>query len=254
MKRITSVIALIYLIISGVGMLSGCQGIMSGIYDDPIERLDPTKRGQLYIDASAWDKWHYVDITASLPQWQSYGIPDHEADTHITVPQPEETGIYTYWFDIYGSGTSDPEYQGFTSTAKQVEPDQWTIAVHRNNVRTNGCGVHETLYTSIEHIPRDAEWLQHLDYTKDEWNQTSVWTVRDRMLSGIIGNQGIYVNNVLSGWLNMIIPPMPPSFSLNNHVFILKLSDGTYAALQLSDYISTSGNKCCLTINYKYPL
>ena len=51
----------------------------------------------------------------------------------------------------------------------------------------------------------------------------------------------------------MKIPPMPPAFSLNNHVFILRLKDGTYAALQLENYQSSTGKKCWLTINYKYP-
>ena len=51
----------------------------------------------------------------------------------------------------------------------------------------------------------------------------------------------------------MKIPPMPPSFSLNNHVFILRLKDGTYAAIQLENYLSPKGVKCWMTINYKYP-
>ena len=46
---------------------------------------------------------------------------------------------------------------------------------------------------------------------------------------------------------------MPPQFVHNNHVFILRLNDGTYAALQLEDYLSPTGTKCYLTINYKYP-
>lgn len=46
---------------------------------------------------------------------------------------------------------------------------------------------------------------------------------------------------------------MPPAYVKNNHVFILRLSDGTCAALQLEDYLSPSGKKCYLTINYKYP-
>mgnify|MGYP004623850459 CR=1 FL=1 len=42
-------------------------------------------------------------------------------------------------------------------------------------------------------------------------------------------------------------------FSLNNHVFILRLKDGTYAAIQLENYLSPKGVKCWMTINYKYP-
>lgn len=46
---------------------------------------------------------------------------------------------------------------------------------------------------------------------------------------------------------------MPPDYIPNKHVFILRLADGTYAALQLADFISPEGKKCFLTINYKYP-
>ncbi|MDE5550640.1 MAG: HmuY family protein, partial [Bacteroidaceae bacterium] len=51
----------------------------------------------------------------------------------------------------------------------------------------------------------------------------------------------------------MDIPPMPPTFKLNNHVFIVRFADDTYAAIQLENYQSPTGTKCCLTINYKYP-
>jgi len=47
--------------------------------------------------------------------------------------------------------------------------------------------------------------------------------------------------------------PPPPNFKLNNHVFIVRFNDGTYAAVQLENYQSPAGVKCNLTINYKYP-
>ena len=46
---------------------------------------------------------------------------------------------------------------------------------------------------------------------------------------------------------------VPPDYIPNKHVFILRLADGTYAALQLANFISPEGKKCFLTINYKYP-
>lgn len=74
------------------------------------------------------------------------------------------------------------------------------------------------------------------------------------MLLGIIGNQGTYINPVLSSWLLVDIPPMPPAFTLCSNVFIIRLPDDTFGALQLENYQSTEGTKCCLTINYRYPL
>jgi hypothetical protein len=51
-----------------------------------------------------------------------------------------------------------------------------------------------------------------------------------------------------------LTPPSTKALTRSNkHVFILRLADGTYAALQLADFISPEGKKCFLTINYKYP-
>lgn len=259
------------LVVPGAVMLPGCQGILSEVYDEPrmIEGVTPC--GQLYIDASDWGEWHYIDLRTLAEKmesdpdlnpsslWVTLRIPvaDGDVGNSATVSgelDHEAPGIYTYWYDVFGSGISNYEFRGFSPTVKQPEPDNWTFAVHRNNVRTNGCGVYETSYTSIAQLPSDPEWAECLEYREDEWNLTDVWAVQDKMLSGLIGSQGIYTNSVLGGWLKMDIPPMPPSFSLNDHVFILRLGDGTFAALQLADYMSASGTKCCLTINYKYPL
>lgn len=254
MMRITFATVMICLAISGAMMLSGCQGILSGVYDEPSANDVMTGDNQLYIDASDWGKWHYIDLKDPLPQWSAHDIPLPDPTAATSSPHSEEPGIYTYWYDVFGAGISNCEYRGFAPAARQSEPESWTLAVHRNNVRTNGCGVYESAYTSIDMLPDDNSWLKDLDYVADEWNQTDVWAVQERMLSGIIGNQGIHINKVLGRWLAMKIPPMPPTFSLNNHIFILKLADGTFAALQLADYMSAAGTKCCLTINYKYPL
>lgn len=266
MNRISSAAVIQCLYIAGAVLLTGCQGVLSEIYDEPKTPSRATVSGQLYVDASDWGKWHYIDLdalsdsvvvkpdfnTSSL--WITYSIPLPDGEASESTPTMEQTGIYTYWYDIFGAGISKHEYRGFIATGKQAEPENWTIAVHRNNVRTNGAEVCETNYSSLEQLPSTDSWLETLEFEPDSWNETEVWAVQDRMLAGLIGNQGIYINNVLGRWLTMEIPPMPPTFKHNNHVFILRLSDGKYAALQLTDYISPTGTKCGLTINYKYPI
>ena len=267
MKLITQVINFVKCLAPlAAVMLSGCEGIFNGVYDEPDAGTRTTTAGHLYIDASAWDEWHYIDLKAVAERvsadtdfntsslWQTTEIPTVGVWEESVESDNEKAGIYTYWYDVFGEGISKQEYIGFTPTESQPEPDEWTFAVHRNNARTNGCQVAETDFTSLSQIPEDSDWVSTLAFTPDEWNQTEVWTVQDKMLNGIIGNQGIYTNKVLSGWLKMVIPPMPPVFDINRHVFILKLPDGTFAALQLEDYMNSSGTKCCLSINYKYPL
>lgn len=255
--------------LSATLLLSGCEGILSGVYDMPAPATRATSAGQLYVDASDWGKWYYIDFRAladatadnpdfnpsSLWMEQSVPLPEENAESDAAAdPDAGLTGIYTYWYDVFGQGIKNYAFRDFRPAAAQAEPAEWSIAVHRNNVRTNGGAVAATEYRSLDDLPVGREWLEKLEYRPDIWNTSDVWVIQDRMLLGLIGNQGITVNTVLSRWLTMDIPPMPPAFSRDGRVFVVRLADGSYAALQLADYMSPEGVKCCLTINYAYPL
>ena len=234
--------------------LSACHGILDDIYDDPSNDVT-LKEGQLYVDASSWTEWYYIDLLDTNKEWVSMSIPTEKLPTlspHPSALNPQP-GIYTYWYDVFGAGLSNHEFQSFTPTAEQPEPEKWHISVHRNNVRTNGGAAYETSYTSMSELPESSEAFADATFTPDTWNELDVWTIREQMLQGFVGNQGIQVNPVLSSWLKLEIPPVPPAFTLNNHVFIVRFDDDTYAAIQLENYQNAAGVKCCLTINYKYP-
>lgn len=256
-----------YLVIScALIALSSCQGIFNDIYDDAPNPEMPNDKSILYIDASKWDEWHYLDFATLISNlesnsdyspvnaWNTFKIDVPSGNKEYVKPENHKSGIYTYWYDVYGAGLSNFRFEYFQSIPLQSEPENWSIAIHRNNIRTNGGAAAETSYNSIEELPDDESFLSNLDYHEDEWNETDVWTVQTQMLSGLIGNQGICINTTLGRWLKTSIPPIPPAFSLNPHVFIIKFSDGTYCALQLVDYMNKEGVKCCLTIKYKYPL
>ena len=138
-------------ILTGLTMavvLTGCEGVFGGIYDEPDNSGEVTVNGTLYVDASDWTQWHYLDLhqladsvaadstyNTSLA-WRTFDIPTEP----LTDPAPgDRNGIYTYWYDVFGAGISVNEFRDFYATAPQPEPESWTIAVHRNNVRTNGC-------------------------------------------------------------------------------------------------------------------
>lgn len=245
--------------------LTACSGMFDGVYDEPpADRV--TLPGQLYIDASSWTEWHFLDITA-LPSadasdesigtseaWTTIPIDTEGIDDPGGMPPGHSSGIYTYWYDVFGEGIGKYEFRNFRPTRPQREPEKWTIAVHRNNVRTNGCQAAATSLRDINDLPPLEELCAGLSFSGDEWNQTDVWTIQDRMLQGIVGNQGIETNPVLSTWLHLDIPPVPPAFTIDRRVYVLRLPDNTYAALQLADYQNALGDKCHLTINYKYPL
>lgn len=244
--------------------LSACTGLFDGIYDNgKITEKPIVKEGQLYVDASSWLEWHYIDFEELLAgdstvHVTSDSIPLTASSTSESISTGEGggrdiSGIYTYWYDVFGEGVSRHEYRDFYATASQSEPSSWSIAVHRNNVRTNGGAVYETQLTNMSDLPESSDAYKDMTFTEDEWNETDVWTIQEKMLLGLIGNQGIRINNVMSSWLKVDIPPMPPQFTHNNHVFIIRCANGKYAAIQLENYMSQTGTKCCLTINYKYP-
>lgn len=249
------------LIIPSAMLLTGCDGIFGGIYDVPAAKEVATVAGELYIDASQWDKWHYIDLKALTDSVAANaGYNTSEAWISMAIPIAEDArtdgpaGIYTYWYDVFGAGIASNEYRTHYLTAPQPEPERWTLAVHRNNVRTNGCRVAATSLSSFAELPADPAYYSSLDFSADSWNEKDVWVVQDRMLLGLIGNQGIEVNEVLSSWLDIDIPPMPPAFTLNSEVFVIALPDGSMGALLLENYQSDTGTKCCLSIKYRYPL
>ena len=248
-------------------LFPACTGLFDGIYDEPetdkpstiIDEDGTSVSGTLYIDASDWKEWYYIDLPslldlttrqqAILLTQRPYTIP-----TTLTDTSDKKTGIYIYWYDVWGEGITVNEYREFQPADAQASPSAWSFAVHRNNVRTNGGGACETSLTDISQLSMSRKELALLPYTNDIWTENTVWTDQSQMLNCLIGSQGIAVNPVLSSWLHVDLPPIPPSFTHNNHVFILKLADDSYAALQLANYQDEAGKKCVLTINYKYPL
>lgn len=236
-------------------MLSACNGVIDGIYDEaPLPAS-----GDLYVDATSWQQWHYIDLHAIHEAVQRGESPDLSFKAYdipveaVSSFDADATGIYTYWYDVFGEGISNREFRESYPTERQPEPEHWDIAVHRNNVRTNGGAVYRTSLTDIGSVGSSAVYAA-MPFVEDTWNETDVWTVQDRMLSGLIGNQRIKVNTELSQWLTMDIPPMPPAFNYNGSVFIVRFSDGTYAALRLKNYKTPTNLNCGLTIEYKYPL
>ncbi|MBQ8157802.1 MAG: HmuY family protein [Prevotella sp.] len=235
--------------------LASCNGVFDSVYDE----LPTPAEGDLYIDASSWTQWHYIDLHAIQQSAtdgqkaevviQTFDIPIEKSDAF----DADSTGIYTYWYDVFGEGISKHELRNSYPTVRQPEPSQWDLAFHRNNVRTNNAAVWQTSFEDISQVSDHSLFITQ-PFVGDTWNNLDVWTVQDRMLQGLVGNQKIKINSELGKWLRLDIPPMPPAFTHNGNVFIVRFSDGTYAALRLKNYISPSNVKCHLTIEYKYPL
>ena len=153
MKKITTVYAAMAVAVALTA--TACNGILSDIYDKPSDSA--LGSGQLVVDATSWHDWYYIDfdsLTAIAANGDSAALAHAERSfAHYpiptaltTMPTDTTTGIYTYWFDVFGRGLDNYDKRAFTPTDAQPEPDHWSIAVHRNNVRTNGGAVFETNY------------------------------------------------------------------------------------------------------------
>lgn len=264
--------------VAGCGLLmlfTACNGLFDDIYDTPTpmpeeqngeinHHVDSTAEVksysvELYVDASSWTQWHYLDLHALRDSLEK-GKTLQSAFTTFDIPldqtaafDADGTGIYTYWYDVFGEGISKREFREKYPTAVQPAPDHWDLAFHRNNVRTNGGSAAETELTDISKVVSHGDYAT-LAFAPDEWDESNVWTVQARMLQGLVGNQRIRINPTLARMLRLDIPPMPPAFTHNDHVFIVRFADDTYAAVQLKNYLDAENVKCKLTIECKYPI
>lgn len=247
--------------------LASCEGAFDWVYDKAPaqERLAPVQ-DQIYLDASDWKTWYYFDLPSAAASIKTDSLHDASQDiVAMSIPleatgetetergDHQHSGQYLYYFDVFNEGITNNHFVSYTPTASQPSPESWTIAIHRNNVRTNGCAAYETVHTDINQ-PTHADAEAITRWQEDQWSEKEVWDDQSTMLSSHVPSQGIKINPVLSSWLQINIPPMPPTYMHNNHVMLLRLPDGTYGALQLTDYLSPTNKKCCLTIKYKYPL
>ena len=159
MKKITTVYAAMAVAVALTA--TACNGILSDIYDEP--RDSALGSGQLVVDATSWHDWYYIDFdslaaiaatgdSAALAHAETSFTPYPIPTTLTTAPADTTTGMYTYWFDVFGRGLDNYDKRAFTPTDAQPEPAHWSIAVHRNNVRTNGGAVFETNYGSVAKV------------------------------------------------------------------------------------------------------
>lgn len=253
MKKVKEIIKVL-----GCGLvaltLTACDGVLDGLYDEPTA----VRSGVLYVDAISWADWYYVDFHAIRDSLEKGVEPDlkfkpYPVPTTLTGEWDGVSSICTYWYDVFNSGLDKNELREESPADAQEEPEHWDIAIHRNNVRTNGGAVYMTQLHDINQVGSVDEYAG-MPFVEDEMNETDVWVISTQMMSGLIGNQRIKVNKELSSWLKIYLPPIPPAFTHNDNVFIIRMKDNTYAAVRLADFISPKGQKCYLTIEYKYPL
>jgi len=197
-------------------MFSSCNGIFSGIYDKPVEAADP------------------------------FGFVEANADGTGTIFI--DAREYKHWVYINLKGKKTETHD---MTEGLPEPEHWDFAVHRYDVKTNDAKAAVTNYTELSQvlnqgIPESAVFVA------DTASQVAV--DMSGMMEGNIVYQSSPINKVLSKWINVDTSTMPPIYTMSRRVYLLRLADGTQAALLFSDFIDDAGVKGFITIKYVYPL
>ena len=198
--------------------LSACNGIFEDIYDEPLPEDgneygfvvtdDKTRTGRIYIDATDYTEWHYIDLSGKL----------------------------------------------VTTVAVAAEPPTtWDFAIHRYDAKTNGGAVYESGVNDFGSLP-DLASIPQEAFVTDEWTTEQITVDMSQMMDGIIIYAEDYYNPCLSRWLNVDTSTMPPIYTMSGKVYILRLADGSYAALRLSNFMSDAAIKGFMTIDYLYPV
>ena len=236
---------------------TSCEGLFDGIYDEPMSLdTDSAKtegfmpytgdqamenRYLLKLKATEYDEWIYVDLHQQ--KLERKPIP-----TKLTGEWDGRSGL-TY---NEVKGTLFTPYKT-VNTDTQEEAEHWDFAVHHFDVKTNGGAAWSTPYWSMEELMDQNPDLNKQTFTRDIWSTTHAIVDLKEMMGFRVGYQNTMVNVPLTGWVIMDFSNPPPVYTFNNNVRILRMSDGTYAALRMLSYMNTVGLKGYLTFDVIYP-
>lgn len=154
---------------------------------------------------------------------------------------------YTNWVYI---NFHDRSIDSLDITSSLDEPTEWDIAVHRYDAKTNSGAVLETALTDFSRLEGYSANVD--DFVEDV--PSKVIVDMSGMMEGNIVYSESNVNLVLSKWLDVDKSSMPPVYTLSNKVYLVRFSDGTVAAVKLSDFMNKSLVKGYMTIDYVYPV
>lgn len=197
--------------------LSACNGILEGIYDVP--ESDTTKTyGFVAVDEKKHTGRIYIDAT-DYTKW-------HYIDLH--------------------------NQKVVTNDVDDTPPATWDFAIHRYDAKTNKGYVAECTVTDFQSLP-PADLISDDLFVEDEWTTDKITIDMSQMMDGIISYAEDYYNTCLSKWLHVDTSVMPPIYILSGRIYLLRFSDGTYAALRLTNFMDDSAIKGFMTIDYLYP-
>ena len=235
--------------------VSACEGILGSLYDNPPAE-DRVREGfsvrdaeqhiqRLYVDVVSYKDWVYVDL--------------HRRTTARTAAPSALTGAWDGRSGVSYHQVELPSTFHFSELLKTdslVAPAEWDLVLHHYDVGTNGGGAFETHFTRLEDLPREGEAraaLLRSTFAADTWSDHRCYEDLTGIYNYYIGYRNARTNEVLSRWMDMNVSNPPPTYTTSGRVYLLRLADGTYAALHFKDYMNAAGAKGFVTLDYIYP-
>ena len=178
--------------------LSSCNGIMSGIYDEPEDETtdeivfgfngpaDAT-RYILKLNATSFTQWIYVDLH----------------DKTLTVKEiPDTLSLTGKWdgrtrWELDSVRGEKYIFMRDIKVAAQEDADKWDLAIHHFDVKTNNGAVYETPYSSIDDALNHTDAIKAATFAGDEWTSHQCIVDMTYMMSWKIWFIGSYVNPVV---------------------------------------------------------
>lgn len=214
MKRSNSIIFTYTFILGAALSLSACEGIFEGIYDTPIKQEMEIKEGS------------FSQVKATeYTQWVYVDLSGRKATT-VEIGEEHDSQI----------------------------PEDWDFAIHRYDIKTNEGAAVRTTYTSLDIFKVARQLPKATDFVEDEWTTDKIAIDMSGMMDGNIIYTESNRNPILSGWLDVNTATMPPVYTMGNEVYIIRLKDGTYAAIRFTNYTNAVGAKGYVDFDYIYPV
>lgn len=185
------------------------------IYDDPSEMPGNNDKENSFsnVDATAYTNWVYIDLGKG---------------TQTTLDYDNTTDI----------------------------PTDWTIALHRYDIKTNSGSAYRTSYTSLDEVKTAARkgtfpMPDASEFTQDEPSKITI--DMSHMMEGYIDYADANINKVLGKWLNVDTSSMPPSYTMDDNVYLVRTSGGDVYAIQFTGYSNPyqSNTKGYISFDYE---
>lgn len=186
-------------------------------------------------------------IYSPAPPKTGFGFVETDESTHSGTIFIDATDYAKWTYINFAKKTID------TSNIRMEEPEpaNWDFAIHRYDVKTNNGAALQTEHFSLHVFKGNGVSLSG-DFSPDTLSRVAY------DMSGMMDNNVLYtdshLNKVLCKWLDVNTSQMPPIYTLSNRVYILRLSNGQYAALLFTNYMNSASVKGYVTIRYVFPV